>query len=93
MMRASRAFGGVVAMLLLFAPIVTAGDFVWVRDFNIRARADSATFKPRLADRFGADDEQVSAVLSDVPQPSDAYTVFRLGEISGQPMDRVMAEY
>lgn len=93
MIRASGAFCGVVAMLLLFAPVATAGDFDWVRDFNIRARSDSAVFKARLADRFGAGDAQVSAVLNDVTKPSDAYIVFRLEEMSGQPLDRVMAEY
>lgn len=93
MMKPSRTFGGVIAMLLLFAPIATAGDFVWVRDFNIRTRADSAAFKARLADRFGADDAQVSAVIDDVSKPSDAYIVLRLEEMSGQPLDRVMAEY
>ena len=93
MMEASRTFGGVVAMLLLFATIATAGDFGWVRDFNTRARADSAAFKARLADRFGADDAQVSAVIDDVSKPSEAYIVFRLEEMSGQPLDRVMAEY
>lgn len=93
MMKPSRTFCGVIAMLLLFAPIATAGDFDWVRNFNVRARADSAAFKARLADRFGADDAQVSAVIDDVSKPSDAYIVLRLEEMSGQPLDRVMAEY
>jgi len=32
-------------------------------------------------------------VLGNVSSPADAYIVFRLGEMSGYPTDRVMREY
>jgi len=93
MMRIFQAFFGVVTILLFLATTALAGDFDWVRDFNLRAKASPSGFKARLATRFQTGDAQINAVLNDVPKPSDAYIVFRLGEISGQPLDRVMAEY
>jgi hypothetical protein len=68
-------------------------DLYWVRDFNFRAKASPSGFKARLATRFQTGDAQLNAMLNDLPKPSDAYIVFRLGEISGQPLDRVMAEH
>lgn len=84
---------GVSMILLFFSPIAMAKDFDWVRDFNIQAQADPPGFRARLATRFQIGDAQISAVLSNVSNPSDAYIVFRLGEMSTQPTDRVMREY
>lgn len=92
-MRRVQPFIAVVTMLLFLASPAMAGDFDWVGDFNVHARKNPSDFRARLANRFQAGDEQISAVLDDVPKPSDAYIVFRLEEISGQPLDRVMAEY
>jgi len=92
-MRKALSVFGVVTMLLFLASSAVAGDFHWVGDFNVRARANPADFRARLANRFQAGDVQIVAVLNDVTKPSDAYIVFRLEEISGQPLDRVMAEY
>lgn len=80
-------------MLLFLASSAVAGDFDWVGDFNVRAKKNPPDFRARLAKRFQAGDEQISAVIDDVSKPSDAYIVLRLGEMSGQPLDRVMAEY
>jgi len=80
-------------ILFLFSSIAIAADFDWVGDVNRQAQSDLPGFKGKLAIRFQAEDEQISAVLGDVPKPSDAYIVLRLAEISKQPLDRVMAEY
>jgi hypothetical protein len=83
-----------LSMVLLFASSAAAAqDFAWVNDFNIQAQADPSGFRARLAARFRIGDAQISAVLSNVSSPADAYIVFRLGEISGHPSDRVMREY
>ncbi len=92
-MRRIQPFIAVVTMLLFLATSAVAGDFDWVGKFNVRAQKNPGDFRTRLASRFQAGDEQVSAVIDDVSKPSDAYIVLRLGEISGQPLDRVMAEY
>lgn len=92
-MRRTRPILGAVTMLLFLAASAIAGDFDWAGDFNLRAGKNPRDFRARLASRFQAEDEQISAVIDDVSKPSEAYIILRLGEMSGQPMDRVMAEY
>jgi len=83
----------VVFLLLSSSAIVVAGDFDWVRDFNIRAEADPSGFRTRLAARFNIGDTQINAVLSNVDKPADAYMVLRLGEMSAKPTDYVIEQY
>lgn len=83
----------VVFLLLSSSAIVVAGDFDWIRDFNIRAEADPSGFRARLAARFKIGDTQINAVLSNVDKPADAYMVLRLGEMSAKPTDYVIEKY
>ncbi len=84
----------VVSMVLLFvSSVVVAGDFDWIRDFNIKAEADPSGFRVRIAARFKIGDAEISTVLSNVEKPADAYVVFRLGEMSRQPTDYVIKKY
>ncbi len=83
----------VLAMLMVAATVATAGDFDWLKDFNIQAQADPSGFRARIATRFQIGDAKISAVLSNVPDPADAYMVFRLGEMSHQPPERVLDVY
>jgi hypothetical protein len=92
MMTIRRVLAGVVVVLLA-AGAALAGDFEWMKDLNIRAQADPSGFKASLATRFKIGDTQITAVLSNVERPADAYMVLRLGEMSGQPTDRVTARY
>ena len=84
----------ITLILLLFSSIaIAANDFGWVDGFNVQAQADPSGFRARLATRFHIGDAQISAVVGNVSSPADAYIVFRLGEMSGYPPDRVMGEY
>jgi hypothetical protein len=83
----------VVLMLFSSARAVAAGDFDWIKDFNIRAEADPSGFRARLATRFNIGDTQITAVLSNVERPADAYMVLRLGEMSAKPADYVIEKY
>jgi hypothetical protein len=83
----------VVFLLVSSAAVVAAGDFDWIKDFNIRAEADLSGFRARLATRFNIGDTQITAVLSNVERPSDAYMVLRLGEMSAKPTDYVIEKY
>ena len=80
-------------VFFLISPICSAGDFDWVRDFNIKAEADPSGFKARLEARFQLGDAEIKAVLGNVEKPSDAYIVLRLGEMSNQPVDHVIKKY
>jgi hypothetical protein len=84
----------VVSMaLLLVSSAAVAGDFDWVRDFNIKAEADPSGFRARLVTRFQIGDTQIKIVLNNVEKPADAYMLLRLGEISRQPTEYVIEKY
>lgn len=84
----------VVSMaLLLFSSAAVAGDFDWIRDFNIKAEADPSGFRASLATRFKIGDAQIEIVLNNVEKPTDVYIVLRLGEMSKQPTENVIEKY
>jgi hypothetical protein len=83
----------VVFLLVSSAAVAAAGDFDWIKDFNIRAEADPSGFRASLATRFHIGDAQVTAVLSNVERPADAYMVLRLGEMSAKPTEYVIGKY
>jgi len=78
--------------LVLMAPAL-AGDFDWLNNLNIQAQADSSGFKMQLATRFKIGSADVQAVIGNVESPSDAYMVFRLGELSHKPIQEVLHVY
>lgn len=91
MKRVQTLFG--VFLLMLISSTAAAGDFDWVKDFNIRAEADRSGFRASLATRFKIGDAEISAVIGNVQSPADAYIVLRLSEMSKLPPERVIAEY
>jgi hypothetical protein len=80
-------------MFLLFSSLAAAGDFDWIKDFNIQAQADPSGFRARLGARFKIGNVEINTVLSNVESPGDAYMVLRLGEMSNQPTDYVIKQY
>jgi len=92
-MKKIKVFFVVSMALLLFSSAVVAGDFDWIRDFNIQAEADPSGFRARLATRFKIGDAQIKIVLNNIEEPADAYMVLRLGEMSNQPTESVIEEY
>jgi hypothetical protein len=80
-------------MAVLSTTVAMAGDFDWMPDFNIRAEADLSGFRARLSARFNVGDAQITAVLTNVPKPADAYMVLRLGEMSARPPEYVIEQY
>jgi len=92
-MKTFRGFFLAAAVLLVAASPALAADFDWLKDLNVMAVADPDGFKARLAARFKVGDAEITTVLSNVKRPEDAYMVFRLGEMSHHPFDRVVKEY
>jgi hypothetical protein len=80
-------------MLFVASSVVVAGDFDWMKDFNVQASLDPSGFKARLANRFQIGDAKISAVLGNLPEPADAYMALRLGEMSHQPPEKVIDVY
>ena len=84
----------VVSIALLFvSSAAVAGDFDWIKGFNVKAEADPSGFRARLATRFKIGDAEVKAVIGNVEKPADAYMVLRFGEMSKQPTERVIEQY
>lgn len=83
----------IVCSMLLSVTIASAGDFDWLKDLSIQAQADPSGFKYRLGTRFKIGDTEINAVISNVPDPADAYMVFRLAEMSSRPTNYVVEQY
>lgn len=79
--------------LLLVSSAAAAGDFDWIRDFNIQAEADQSGFRARIGARFQVGDVEIKTLLGNVEKPADAYMLLRLGEMSNQPIDYVIEKY
>ena len=79
--------------LFIVSSVAVAGDFDWVRDFNIKAEANPSGFRARLEARFQVGDLEINAVLDNIEKPSDAYILFRFGEMSNQPIDHIVENY
>jgi len=92
-MRMLKILFAVSIVVFVTASAAMAGDFDWMRDFNIKAQANPAGFRAQMATRFKIGDAQISVVLSNVDRPADAYMVFRLGEMSRHPADYVLDRY
>ena len=92
-MKLIKKFLMVLTVMLLASSESFAADFDWIRDFNIQAQADPSGFRARMGARFRIGDVEINAVLSNIEKPSDAYVIFRLGEISGRPVGYVMEQY
>lgn len=83
-----------VASLLVSSTAAAAGDdFAWIKDFNIRAEADPSGFRAQIAARFKIGDAEITALLSNVESPADAYMVCRFGELSECPRSQVLERY
>ena len=78
---------------LIVSSVASAGDFDWIKDFNIRVEADPSGFRASLGARFQIGDMEIKTVLGNVEEPADAYMLLRLGEMSNQPIDRVVEIY
>ena len=76
-----------------FSSQVKAGDFDWLSNLRVEAEADPSGFRVRLTTRFNIGDVQVRAVINQVDSVSDAYMIFRLGELSYRPINDVVHIY
>ncbi|WP_455375623.1 hypothetical protein [Kaarinaea lacus] len=70
-----------------------ASDFDWLSNLKIKAEADSSGYRMQLATRFHIGDAEVRAVIGNVDSPSDAYMVFRMGELTHKPIQEVLHVY
>ena len=81
------------SLQMFFISPAFAGDFAWLEDLNVAAKTDSSGFRVKLATRFRIGDTEVKAVISNVNNRSDAYMIFRLGELSHRHHEDVLKIY
>lgn len=67
---------------LLVSSAAVAGDFDWIKDFNIKAESDPSGFRARFASSFKIGNAGAKTVIGNVEKPADAYMVLRFGEMS-----------
>jgi len=79
--------------VLVISSVAYAGDFDWIRDFNIKAEADPSGFRAGIEARFQVGDIEIKTVLNNIEKPSDAYMLLRLGEMTNQSIDHVIKKY
>ena len=65
----------------------------FLNNVNVQAQANMPGFYATVSAQFGVPDVQVRAVLSSVGEPSSAFMIFQLGQMSHQPVDRVLQVY
>lgn len=80
-------------LIAMITPSV-AEEYAWMSSFNARAYVDLRDFRARrLSARFNVGEAQISAVMDTIKEPADIYMAFRLGEMSHQPVERMVDVY
>jgi hypothetical protein len=81
--------------LLVLSPLAAfaGGLELFLSNLNAEARVDLPGFSAKVSAQFGVPVPRVEAVMGSVSQPADAFMIFQLGQMSGQPTDRVLRSY
>ena len=77
----------------LFLGSAVAGDFSWLKNLNVSAKADLPGYRHKLAYRFNVDAAEIKMVMHAVKKPSDAYMIFRLKEMTHRAVDDIVYIY
>lgn len=78
---------------LLVVSSLFGADFDWMSSLNTRYRSDSTLLHTNLNERFNVGEAIVSNVIKSVANPSDAYMVLKLAEMSGVSPKNVLQKY
>ena len=89
-----RIITALMALTLLCGSAFASGGLDnFLSNLNIQARADLPGFSARVSAQFGIPLAQVHATIGTVREPADAFMVFQLGHMTGNPPERVMEVY
>jgi hypothetical protein len=84
----------VLATVLMVSPAATAGGLEGFLDsIDVRAGADLGSFRADLRLTFGVSEGKIDGIFGVMSKPSDVYMCLRVGEVTGQPMARIITEY
>jgi hypothetical protein len=82
-----------LTILLLGATLAHADLDQYLKDLDVRARADIGDFKVQVGAHFGVPAPDLDLVFRSVPDPADAFLCIWLGQKSRRPYDVVIREY
>lgn len=83
-----------IMSLLALPLLLCAGvDFEWRYSLNNRYHDDPYGYRYALAERFRVRESGVIYMLDSVREPSDAYMIFRLAELSGKSYEHILRIY
>jgi len=88
-----RIFALLIVVSTFSLPSLHASDFEWRFNLNLRAHSDPYGYRYGLVNRFGMNEPDVMLILNRVYEPSDAYMIFRLAELSGLSPEYVLQVY
>ena len=87
-------FAVLIAVSTFILPsTLKASDFEWLLTLNLRAHSDPYGYRYGLVNRFGMNESDVILILDRVYEPSDAYMIFRLAELSGLSPEYILRVY
>jgi hypothetical protein len=90
----NRFFAALVLAVVAASPAAARdGLDDFLNSVNVHAEANLPGFYATVSAQFGVPDAQVRAVLSSVGEPASAFMIFELGQMSNQPVDRVLRVY
>ncbi len=83
-----------LALALFSTQAIASGGLEgFLNNLNIQARADLPGFTARISTQYGIPQVQVQTILTSVREPADAFMVFQLGQMTGNPPQTVMSVY
>jgi hypothetical protein len=65
----------------------------FLRNLDVRAKADIRDFNVKLSAQFGVPVPNVEAIMRSVPRPSDAFMVLHVGQVTNTPPERALQTY
>jgi len=83
----------VILGLMLPAAAMASDLTDFVRKLDAKAREDLAGFKASLRAEFPVPGGTIELALSNADTPADAYMMLKVGEVSGQPVEKVLDVY
>jgi hypothetical protein len=82
-----------VAVLVLVSPATASSGLEGILDsMELRASTDLGSYKADLSLTFGVSSGKVDGLFA-IMKACDVYMCLRIGEVSKQPVDRVVEEY
>ena len=79
--------------LLVPVPAAAGGLDSFLGEIDITAQLDLGAFKADLRLSFGKSDSEIDGLFKVMSAPSDVYMCLRLGELTDQPIERVVTEH